>query len=79
MHYLICPVCQRSVPSEAGEVYCPNDGSRLLACCPSCNAAITSPYSKYCVSCGTALIEETKTEGDHELKPLRIFRDNKQL
>ncbi|CAN5570810.1 hypothetical protein BH24DEI1_BH24DEI1_14480 [soil metagenome] len=57
-HYRLCPRCFRAVPEAAGEVYCPNDGTRLLAACPACSAPITSPYSRFCVRCGDDFAKE---------------------
>ena len=55
--YLLCPKCQRTVPAAAKERYCPNDGVRMLAACPHCQASINSPYSRFCTSCGEKLLE----------------------
>lgn len=56
--YRLCPSCFRAVPEAAGEVYCPNDGPRLLTACPACGAPILSPYGRFCVRCGRNLAEE---------------------
>lgn len=53
--YHLCPHCFRAVPEVTGEVYCPNDGTLLLTACLHCDAAITSPYSRFCVRCGLDL------------------------
>jgi hypothetical protein len=50
--YRLCPRCFRAVPEASAEVYCPNDGVKLLTTCPACAAPITSPYSRFCVRCG---------------------------
>jgi predicted RNA-binding Zn-ribbon protein involved in translation (DUF1610 family) len=50
--YRLCPRCFRAVAEAAEESYCPNDGEKLLAACPRCEAPITSPYSHFCVKCG---------------------------
>ncbi len=55
LHYHLCPQCARAVPAQSGELYCVNDGARLLSACPACGAAITSPYSRYCSGCGRIL------------------------
>ena len=62
LSYHLCPRCQRAVPAEAGESYCPNDGAPLLQSCNHCGAVITSPYSHFCTTCGQklAIIEERK-------------------
>jgi predicted amidophosphoribosyltransferase len=62
LSYYLCPRCQRAVPAEAGESYCVNDGAPLLQACNHCGAAITSPYSSFCKTCGKKLsfIEERK-------------------
>lgn len=52
--YRVCLRCGRGVPTSANELFCANDGSKLLECCPNCKALITSPYALYCVHCGTA-------------------------
>jgi predicted amidophosphoribosyltransferase len=52
LSYYLCPRCQRAVPAEAHETYCPNDGSPLLQACHHCGAAITSPYGHFCTACG---------------------------
>jgi ribosomal protein L24E len=52
LHYHLCPRCYRATPAGLGEVYCPNDGSKLLTNCPRCATSITSPYSRYCTYCG---------------------------
>jgi hypothetical protein len=56
--YLLCPKCQRTVPTASEERYCPNDGSRMLAACPHCNTSIKSPYSRFCTACGKKLLAE---------------------
>jgi len=53
--YRLCPRCFRAVPLESQELYCPNDGEKLLERCPHCAARIKSPYARFCVSCGQAL------------------------
>jgi hypothetical protein len=50
--YHLCPKCARAVPSGANEKYCPNDGEKMLECCPACEAKILSPYARHCTSCG---------------------------
>jgi predicted amidophosphoribosyltransferase len=50
--FRVCLRCARAVPSSSGERYCINDGSLLLEHCPSCSAAITNPYARYCAACG---------------------------
>ena len=53
--YRLCPRCFRAVPLESEELFCPNDGEKLLERCPHCAARIKSPYARFCVSCGQAL------------------------
>jgi hypothetical protein len=52
--YRLCLKCYRAVPISSGELYCANDGERLLETCPGCGTGITSPYARYCVKCGIA-------------------------
>ncbi|WP_041652210.1 double zinc ribbon domain-containing protein [Allomeiothermus silvanus] len=54
--YRICPRCARAVPASTKERYCLNDGERLLEVCPRCQAPITSPYARFCSTCGLELI-----------------------
>ena len=54
LHYHLCPRCGRAVPAVSGERFCLNDGCELLASCPACGAAITSPHGRYCGRCGAA-------------------------
>ena len=42
-HFLLCPTCFRSVPASTAEKYCPNDGTKLLECCPCCERPILTP------------------------------------
>ncbi len=51
-HFHICAACGRAVPAASKEVYCINDGERLLESCPQCEAQITSPYAQFCAKCG---------------------------
>ncbi len=51
--YRICPKCARAVPQGSNEFYCSNDGTKLLEVCTKCQTPITSPYARYCASCGT--------------------------
>ncbi|WP_169735537.1 zinc ribbon domain-containing protein [Meiothermus cerbereus] len=53
--YRICPYCNRAVPLGAPERYCLNDGERLLEACPRCGARFTSPYARFCGTCGLEL------------------------
>lgn len=53
--YKLCPRCFRALPLDSAEVYCPNDGQKLLTACPKCQALITSPFARHCVSCGHSL------------------------
>ncbi|GGK97201.1 double zinc ribbon domain-containing protein [Deinococcus radiotolerans] len=60
--YARCPQCARTVPVRSGEVFCVNDGARLVTACPACTWPITSPYARYCPGCGgsyEALLEAT--------------------
>jgi hypothetical protein len=52
IQYRLCPQCFRAVPAHSGELYCANDGTRLLEQCVRCNTSITSPFAKFCVTCG---------------------------
>lgn len=65
VYYHLCPRCFRATPSAAGERYCPNDGSELLSECPHCGTPITSPYHRFCSSCGQ---EFSPAEGLEEMK-----------
>lgn len=58
--YHLCPRCGRATPEAALEAYCPNDGTRLLASCPACDAPITSPFGRYCTRCG----HDLRADGD---------------
>ena len=50
--YRLCLKCARAVPVDSQERYCINDGEKLLESCPRCDAAITSPYARFCPLCG---------------------------
>ena len=50
--YRLCPTCFRAVPARSGELYCANDGTRLLEQCPMCQSRISSPYARFCTQCG---------------------------
>ena len=50
--YRICPRCARAVPASTQERHCVNDGERMLEACPGCGAKITSPYARFCGTCG---------------------------
>lgn len=52
LHYRVCPRCARAVPARVIELYCINDGEKLLETCPSCASRITSPYARHCAVCG---------------------------
>ncbi|MBB5295063.1 double zinc ribbon domain-containing protein [Deinococcus metallilatus] len=52
--YHLCPRCGRAVPAQTQEVFCVNDGTRLLTACPGCAQPIRSPYSQFCPRCGQA-------------------------
>ncbi len=60
--YRLCPRCARAVPASSKERYCINDGEKLLEECPSCQAAITSPYTRFCAGCGLELNKAVITE-----------------
>ncbi len=68
-HYHLCPRCFRAVPEMAGEVYCPNDGTRLLTACPVCNAPILSPNARYCARCGQAYTTQRESRGKEARHP----------
>jgi DNA-directed RNA polymerase subunit RPC12/RpoP len=52
VHYRLCLRCGRAVPAASGQAFCLNDGAPLLAACPHCGAAITSPHGRFCGRCG---------------------------
>jgi hypothetical protein len=52
LSYHLCPRCYRATPASLKEVYCPNDGTKLLTSCPNCATPMTSPYSRFCSRCG---------------------------
>ncbi|WP_344983964.1 double zinc ribbon domain-containing protein [Deinococcus rubellus] len=54
--YALCPTCGRSVPATLGEMFCSNDGTRLLTGCPVCGQPILSPFAQHCTHCGAALL-----------------------
>jgi hypothetical protein len=62
LSYHLCIECQRAVSAASGEVYCPNDGTKMLTGCPHCGAGITSPYSRFCAACGARLFGEVTTK-----------------
>ncbi len=68
--YHLCPKCQRVVPAASKEVYCPNDGTNMLTGCSHCETPITSPYSRFCSSCGKKLqvTPSTHAESQEELR-----------
>ncbi|MGZ4333932.1 MAG: double zinc ribbon domain-containing protein [Gaiellaceae bacterium] len=49
---MVCPHC--STESVAGQKFCAECGSALLATCPACAAEI-APNQKFCAECGAAL------------------------
>jgi hypothetical protein len=54
--YRLCPHCARAVPAYSSERYCINDGTWLLEACPVCAAPISSPYARYCGTCGLEFV-----------------------
>ena len=52
LRYRVCPRCARAVPARLNELYCINDGEKLLETCPRCASQITSPYTRHCGACG---------------------------
>jgi len=62
--YRLCPHCFRAVPEASDEVYCPNDGVKLLTTCPACSLPIASPYSHFCVRCGLGLASSVPKGGE---------------
>ncbi|NJK45206.1 MAG: zinc ribbon domain-containing protein [Pleurocapsa sp. SU_196_0] len=50
--FRLCPICARAVPLDSTELFCINDGARMLEECPRCHAGIHSPYTRHCSSCG---------------------------
>ena len=53
--YRLCPRCFRAVPAASGERFCVNDGEKLLTRCPKCQAAIGTPFTRFCAGCGADL------------------------
>jgi uncharacterized Zn finger protein (UPF0148 family) len=64
--YHLCPTCLRATPALAGELFCPNDGARMLVACPACATPLTSPYARYCSACGTQLVALAAQEPEQE-------------
>jgi hypothetical protein len=64
--YRLCPRCFRAVPEASEELYCPNDGVKLLTTCPACSAPITSPYSRFCVRCGCDFASSAPKGGEDD-------------
>ncbi len=60
LHYRVCPRCARGVPAKADELYCINDGEKLLEACSRCGARITSPYARHCAACGFKFTDALK-------------------
>jgi hypothetical protein len=52
LRFRLCVRCFRAVPTSTSERYCINDGTPMLEACPLCNTAISSPYARFCASCG---------------------------
>ena len=52
LRYRLCVLCFRAVPATTSEQYCINDGTPMLETCLLCGTAITSPYARFCASCG---------------------------
>jgi hypothetical protein len=52
LRFRLCLECARAVPVHSGELFCVNDGSKLIESCPRCSAGITSPEARFCPSCG---------------------------
>jgi hypothetical protein len=50
--FRLCPICARAVPLDSTELFCINEGARMLEQCPRCHAGIHSPYTRHCSSCG---------------------------
>lgn len=67
LRFRLCMRCFRAVPASTSEQYCINDGTPMLEGCPSCGTPITSPYARYCASCGlefaTAVREREAKQG----------------
>lgn len=61
--FRLCLVCSRAVPVESKELYCINDGSRLIEACPRCQTRITSPYAQFCPACGSEYRAFTPASG----------------
>ncbi len=64
--YRICPTCLRATPQEANEVFCPIDGTRMLAGCPRCGTPIHTPYARHCAACGSDLASTTRDARSYE-------------
>jgi Double zinc ribbon len=52
LRFRLCLECARAVPVHSGELFCVNDGSKLIEACPRCGSGITSPEARFCPSCG---------------------------
>jgi predicted amidophosphoribosyltransferase len=50
--FRLCLECFRAVPVDSKEVYCINDGTKMIEACPRCGTHITSPYAHFCPTCG---------------------------
>jgi hypothetical protein len=65
LRYRLCLRCFRAVPATSSECYCTNDGTKLLEACPSCGTPITSPYARFCATCGLEFRWAAIPEEDH--------------
>jgi hypothetical protein len=65
--YHLCPKCARAVPSATQEKYCPNDGEKMLECCPVCETKIRSPYARHCGGCGLEFRQVVSTQHAQQL------------
>lgn len=73
-YYHLCVVCGRTIPAVSKELYCINDGSRLLESCPRCQSRITAPYAQFCSKCGF----EYRTHKPNLLDATHINREEHQ-
>lgn len=72
--YRLCPRCGRAVSATTHEVFCINDGERLLERCLHCQAKIRSPHAQFCSACGVAYVEARAQEAQARASPARPER-----
>ncbi len=59
--YRLCCKCARAVPLESDELFCSNDGEKLLEACPKCQARISNPFARFCAVCGKDFFAKENT------------------